>query len=196
MFMSKKLPKDYLMDNTERALRDAIFLSKERGRLWPIVVYGVGGDIRSFPSDFDDFVAEIEVAERQPNPQRLMHTMGAEFLFMGITLRATARQPDRLAEHRKQWDATVRGMLRMIRPQYVVLIIGHKAGLLGISDQAPMAPVLVAIGLHPAKRLRLAAVREPGMGPIEFGPIVEVDGGSIHALGNEWYRAIYGPGES
>ncbi len=189
--------KDHLLDRTERALREAMALSKEHDRLCPTLVFEVGQETRSFPGEMEDFLATISAAQTVACRQRLVGSMGSAFLLFGMSLREEVEvHPDRMAEQRDQWDSTVQALLRAIRPQHVVLIDCLTAGPLGIPATEPRAPALLALGLHPAKIIGLAAAREPRTGPIEFGPIVAVEDGAVLALSREWYTAIFSPGKS
>lgn len=192
-----KIPKDHLMERTRQALVEAMSLSKERSRIFPVVVYDTGEGSRSFPREFDDFVATIQNADMVASHQRLVATMGSPFFILGLTMSEIADCPQRMATERETWNNTVLTMLQSIRPWCVVFVDRLTAGILGIANAEPRTPAITAIGLHTAKIVGLAAVcvPDPAKG-LEFLPVVEVEDGVVRALGAERYRRIYGPGVS
>lgn len=191
------MPPDYLLERTRRALAEAIVLSKEQGRIFPLVAYETGEGSRSFPFTFEDFMVAIKITDKADNYRRRAASMGSPFFLLAMTFREIVDFPRQVATARETWDETVLDILRGIRPQCVVFIDRQNVGSLRIVGTASETPAIAAIAIHPVKMLGLVAVQcDTGPGRIDFGPVIEVKDGIVSALAADRYRGIFAPRES
>jgi hypothetical protein len=185
---------DYLMHMTRQGLLVVEKTALRQGVIEGSLLFDRGHGCNRIPLSFDRFLALSRTAHNPMVSHMMATSLGPAFFMLAVTMSEIVGQVDLIDAERGRWMTTVLGLLRDIRPHFIIDVREEPPGAIVAPPQELAGSILIATGTHPAKVVALAVEVLTASGVVcGFGPTRTLDKQVAWRRSEGLWRAVYAP---